>query len=84
MFKGADYGGGCDGDDGCGGGGDGDDDDEMVKAFFLECGVFGGTPVWICVFAVESVEQKIVSALLRHEPLHKQSDRGRRHDNDKL
>ena len=56
----------------------------MVKAFFLECGVFGGTPVWICVFAVESVEQKIVSALLRHEPLHKQSDRGRRHDNDKL
>ena len=56
----------------------------MVKAFFLEYGAFGGTPVGICVFAVESVEQKIVSALLRHEPLHKQSDRGRRHDNDKL
>ena len=57
----------------------------MVKGFFFpECCVFGGTPVGICVFAVESVEQKIVGALLRHEPLHKQSDRGRRHDNDKL
>ena len=81
MFKGADYGGGCDGDDGCGGGGD---DDNGKRLFFPECGVFGGTPVGICVFAVESVEQKIVGALLRHEPLHKQSDRGRRHDNDKL
>ena len=50
----------------------------------MDCGVFGGPPVGICVFAVESVEQKIVGALLGHEPLHKQSDRGRRHDDDKL
>ena len=50
----------------------------------MDCGVFGGAPVGICVFAVEAVEQKIVGALLGHEPLHKQSDWGRRHDEDKL
>ena len=36
MFKGADYGGGCDGDDGCGGGGD----DDNGKSLFLECGLW--------------------------------------------
>ena len=40
IFKGADFGGGCDGDDGCGGGGDGDDEDDNGKSLFLECGLW--------------------------------------------
>ena len=35
TFKGADYGGGCDGDDGCVGGGDGEDDDDNGKSLFF-------------------------------------------------